>query len=89
MVDFSFIVSLYVSDLPNVTISTRTVLCCTYFSFVRFRIIQCNKVRSGTVLYTRTSSATVRVPYCCSYPILYEYGNNESFLTISARKDSL
>ena len=26
MVDFSFIVSLYVSDLPNVTISTRTVI---------------------------------------------------------------
>ena len=25
MVDFSFIVSLYVSDLPNITISTRTV----------------------------------------------------------------
>ena len=25
MVDFSFIVSLYVSDLPNVTISTVTV----------------------------------------------------------------
>ena len=25
-VDFSFIVSLYVSDLPNVTISTSTVL---------------------------------------------------------------
>ena len=26
MVDFSFIVSLYVSDLPNVTISTRTMV---------------------------------------------------------------
>ena len=26
MVDFSFIVSLYVSDLPNVTVSTRTIV---------------------------------------------------------------
>ena len=47
MVDFSFIVSLYVSDLPNVTISTALYCTVLYCFFVRFRFTQCN----STALY--------------------------------------
>ena len=46
MVDFSFIVSLYVSDLPNVTISsTSTVLYRRGVSYVRYTY------RTGTSRY--------------------------------------
>ena len=56
MVDFSFIVSLYVSDLPNVTISTVRVLL-SFWKGIRYayktRIIITNHsrtVRARTVL---------------------------------------
>ena len=66
MVDFSFIVSLYVSDLPNVTISTVRIyilfvqdvsLIFSYLLFtVRFRLAQKSKYNLLRYYYLSSSS---------------------------------
>ena len=67
MVDFSFIVSLYVSDLPNVTISTNTpVLRDMGCTVVQYR----TRTAPGHWMYPYVRSSTV-VPYSGTWDVLY------------------
>ena len=59
MVDFSFIVSLYVSDLLNVTISTVPTNSLGGASTVRVRVLYL------LVLVRVVSYLSDRYPYCC------------------------